>query len=470
MTSIGQDVNQPVGIPEVFTINDVVDRGLCVGCGACAVVDSNVRLTRNQYGSMVAAIDANIVPGSIADRVCPFSDNSLNEDVVGERVFASCENFDQRTGYYTNLYYGRRFTEAELLKSSSGGLTSYVAIELLKRHHVDGIIHVGRDQADDRDALFKFMVSYTEEDANACKKSQYYSLSFDEVVRSIRGDGKRYVFVGVPCFVKSLRNICLNDAVLNEQIPFMLGLVCGHLKSSRFAELLAWQLSVPPEKIQSVDFRVKNNASSVNSYDFQVVDIHQQAHAKTSNTMLGGNWGHAAFQLQACDYCDDIFAETADAVFGDAWLPQFSTWWQGTNIVLVRNPIIDDILESGKNSGAITLGGVSIDDLCKSQLGNFRHRKDGLIVRLDDDLKQGKKVPKKRVDLSALGKIDQKRKKIVRLRKEMAVKSHEYFLQAREKHDLSLYMKPMGQLARNMLKLYRDPFMKRLINRLKRYF
>lgn len=455
------------GTTAVFTINDVIKQGVCVGCGACAVVDDSILMRRNKFGSM----EASLKPGSlealsIADQVCPFSDNSLNEDNLAANFFRSCASFDSRTGYYNDIFYGRRSDDDALMHSSSGGLTSFVAIELLKKNFVDGIIHVGKDQSSQRDALFHFVTSYSEDDANQHKKSQYYSLSFDEVIKSIRGNGKRYVIVGVPCFIKSLKNVCLHDEVLGKQILFTLGLVCGHLKSSKFAELLSWQLNVTPEKIKTVDFRKKNKDSTVNAYDFKVVNSESKEFYKTSSSLLGGNWGHAAFQLQACDYCDDIFAETADAVFGDAWLPQFSSYWQGTNIVLVRNKVITEILQSAKQASRITLENLSVDDLCKSQEGNFRHRKDGLIVRLTDDLKAGKKIPKKRVNLNDIALISSKRKKIVRLRKKMAYKSHEYYLKASQHNNLDMYMNPMHKLARKMQALYfKDPFLIRIIRK-----
>ncbi|MGQ3091254.1 MAG: Coenzyme F420 hydrogenase/dehydrogenase, beta subunit C-terminal domain, partial [Methylophilus sp.] len=359
-----------------FTIVNVAQQGLCVGCGACAVVDQNVKLVRNKLGAMVADFSSVAdLANSPSDLVCPFSDNSQNENFIGDLIYKESEHYDQRVGYYSTIYSGRRVSEDTLLNSSSGGLTSLVATELLKQGHVDGIIHVGKNQSADNDALFSFVVSYSEAEADKHKKSQYYSLSFDAVLKQVRGDGKRYVFVGVPCFIKALRNIALHDEVLAKQITFTLGLVCGHLKSSAFAELLSWQLGVKPEALQAVDFRKKNKSSTVNAYDFMATDHAGNSYSKTSARMFGGGWGYATFQLEACDYCDDIFAETADAVFGDAWLPQFNTYWQGTNIVLVRNKVIDSILNKSKISRQIVLENLTLDDLCLSQQGNFRHRR-----------------------------------------------------------------------------------------------
>lgn len=454
-----------------FSINDVVGRKLCVGCGACSVVNDNVKIIRNEYGVMTAQIEAvDTSPGSLADLVCPFSDSSQNEDAIAKQIYGSFNKHDSRVGYYLSHYYGRRVDNNDLLNSSSGGLTSFVASELLRRNLVDGIIHVANEDSEQNNALFKFAASYSESEANKHKKSQYYSLSFDEIIKLIRGDGKRYVFVGVPCFIKALRNVCLYDAVLKEQIQFTLGLVCGHLKSSAFAELLSWQLGVKPNDIKSVDFRKKNQDTPVNAYDFMVTDVTNKIHFKTSNKLSGGNWGHATFQLKACDYCDDIFAETADAVFGDAWLPQFSSCWQGTNIILVRNNAINEILLSAKSNDQIILDNLSLDDLCKSQQGNFRHRREGLVVRLNDDVNAGKKIPAKRVDLIDVEKISTHRKNIVRLRKEMAKKSHEFFYFAKQKGDLSLYLNSIYPLTIKMNGLYKTSLLKKIARKLRNVF
>lgn len=40
---------------------------------------------------------------------------------------------------------------------------------------------------------------------------------------------------------------------------------------------------------------------------------------------------------KACDFCDDVFAETADIALGDAWLPEYVQDGNGTNVVVTRN-------------------------------------------------------------------------------------------------------------------------------------
>ena len=103
-----------------FTIAEVNQEGLCVGCGACAVVDKSVRIERNQLGEMVADFSLTDLSSSPADLVCPFSDNSQNEDSIAEQLYNSCESYDPRVGFFSKIYSGRRVDEDILLNSSSG--------------------------------------------------------------------------------------------------------------------------------------------------------------------------------------------------------------------------------------------------------------------------------------------------------------------------------------------------------------
>jgi len=42
-------------------------------------------------------------------------------------------------------------------------------------------------------------------------------------------------------------------------------------------------------------------------------------------------WTNGFFKLNACNFCDDIFAELADVVFMDAWIDPYIYDSKGTN-------------------------------------------------------------------------------------------------------------------------------------------
>jgi coenzyme F420-reducing hydrogenase beta subunit len=356
--------------------------------------------------------------------------------VAGER-FADLPEHDV-LGRYRSVWAGRIADDASIPQSSSGGMTSWIVGQLLEEKLVDGVVHVGSGT----DELFEYQVSSTVDEAMSKRKSVYYSTSMDEAIRSVEGDGKRYAFVGVPCFITALRHLQRERPGLEQQFPFLVGLVCGHLKSTAFARLLAWQLGIAPDDIESVDFRVKRPGHDAADYAFGARATGGEMKTALNRELVGANWGHAMMQLSACDFCDDIFAETADVVLGDAWLEEYREDWRGTNVVVSRHPRIDEILNNGRESGQVVLESLAVDRAAASQGGNVRHRRLGLSVRIADNLAAGLWTPRKRVHAGQY-EVSPRRAQLIRQRRRMSALSHELFDSARRANDLGRFLRPM---------------------------
>lgn len=373
---------------------------------------------------------------AVASAVCPFSNDAPNEDEIARELF-SVATTDKRIGVIDAIFAGRVSEGEDIELSSSGGMTSWLTLKLLEAGHIDGVIHVAAEG--ESGALFQYVVSTTPEELRRRRKSQYYSTSLAEAVHQIRGDGRRYALVGVPCFVKAARLLARQDEVFRGQLALCIGLVCGHLKSSGFAELLAWQVGVEPKELAKVDFRVKRADEDAADYGFSAWRRGDPVpKTKATRQLLGGNWGHAMFQLKACDYCDDVFAETADVAFGDAWLPQYASDWRGTNVIVSRRPEITQILQDGLRRSEIFLEPMSADDAARSQAGNYRHRWDGLSLRLADDVAKKRWVPIKRIAPGSRP-VTRSRAKIIRLRKRLAERSHTAFAEAKAAGSLTTF-------------------------------
>lgn len=431
----------------MHSIENVVSQGMCVGCGACSVATgSRIPVTIGRRGAYQADLaGVSEADKGRGDKVCPFSDRSKSENAIAEQVFPAGMPQDDVLGTYSSVTAGRVVDDNYLTGSSSGGLTSWTANTLLSRGLVDGVIHVGGSE-EPSEGLFTYRVSYSEEELVGQRKSVYYSTSFAEALSSIRGNGKRYAFIGVPCFVRAARLVCEEDERIGSQIKFFLGLVCGHLKSAWFAESLAWQTGVSPTELESVDFRVKSPDKAANDYDFGArARGTEELMTKPTRSLVGGNWGHGMFQLDACNYCDDIFAETADVVFGDAWLPEFQSDPRGTNVIVSRNSTIDRLLTEGRQSGEISFENIEPERASASQGGNIRHRRVGLAIRLQDDIDEGISTPVKRVKPGTDG-IDSRRIAIVRYRRYMTKQSFIAFQNAKAKSDISVFVNSMKPL------------------------
>ena len=102
------------------------------------------------------------------------------------------------------------------------------------------------------------------------------------------------------------------------------------------------------------------------------------------------------FTLNACNYCDDIFAECSDVTFMDSWL-EFSKESQGTNIVLVRSQLVQDVIDQGIKNDEVHLDPIVIEKVIQSKSGVIDIKRRNLPYQLYLGHQQGCKVPKKRV-------------------------------------------------------------------------
>lgn len=426
----------------------VIANGYCVGCGACAAIEgSPLKMELNKLGQYEAEInDASIIvkDSSFAEEVCPFGSKALTEDELGKDLFGSSCDYDSNVGYYQKSYAGYVKEGSFRAKGSSGGFGTWVLHELLNSGKVDYVVNVQASSQEIKNSetpLFSYTVCRSIDEIQSGSKSRYYPVELSEVMNRIRNQSGSYAVVGLPCFVKSIRLLQRKDAVLAERIKFCIGLVCGHLKSARYAQSLAWQAGIEPSELDSIDFRVKSSSEAANRYSTSVVSNNKEKLVSTSQ-LFGTDWGMGAFKYKACDFCDDVFSETADLVLGDAWLPQYVLDGEGTNILILRNQEIHQMIIDAKNEGRLMLDELHIKQAIASQDAGLRHRKGALSYRLSVEEKKQIWVPSKRVKPSSIIGSNYERKR-QDLRIKLRELSHISFQRALEERDLKIYIDSM---------------------------
>ena len=429
----------------VHTIDDVVERGMCIGCGACSVATKGaVVVTLGRAGVFEADLSgASDVDRRVASRVCPFSDDAVDGNQLEPPSMDGISEYDDRIGWFTKLYVGRRTSDDFLEGSSSGGVCTWLLKDLMDRGEIDAVIHVGGDS--EIGQLFGYCISDSTEQLFARRKSIYSATTMRDVLEQVKHREQRFVLVGVPCFIRAARLLAAEDASLGLRIKYYFGLVCGHMKSQLYAESLAWQVGISPGQLEGVDFRVKSSGRAASDYDFAAwsTSSHQRVLIPTS-ALIGANWGHAAMQPEACNFCDDIFAETADVAFGDAWLAKFADEWRGTSLVVSRRPELDALLNEGAMAGYLDLESCTLDEAVEAQAGNFRHRRIGMDIRRADDIARGLSVPSRR-SWPRGDAPSPRRERVIRRRRILSRMSLEAFQRAKVESDLGVYLEVMRQ-------------------------
>lgn len=432
------------------SIEEVVESNLCIGCGACASVRGSTTVMReNDYGLYQPSAEKSrtIAIKRAESSVCPFN-SKTNETELSNQLFPEAQKYSH-IGRYLGTYAGYVKNKEERASSSSGGLGSWILEELFSRGLIDGVAHVGSATSG---ALFKYKISRSISDIKARKKSRYYSTEISEVISEIRSTPGRYAITGVPCFIKAIQLLRRSDPILHERIAFTIGLVCGHMKTHAYSDWLAWEAGVPPGSNYSIDYRHKNPDQPANNYSTLISTKAEKWIIKNSDIPLN-KWGYGLFKPNACEYCDDVFAETADICIGDAWLPQYVNDPLGTNIAIVRNAVLLEIF-SDQNS---TTGKALVEELAPklivdSQLGGIRHRTEGLAHRLTyQETPRGlvKRTQPHRIRNNWIGRMYD-------LRFQITQNSHELFQKAKAINSLDAFREPIKDLVNEYESVYRE--------------
>jgi coenzyme F420 hydrogenase subunit beta len=372
-----------------MSIDKVVNNEFCIGCGACKLINNEISFSDTK-GIPVANLD--LVPDSslaLLNKVCPFSEQADNEDVISKRLYPSNIKQDEDLGRFIKTY-AFRVKSDKINSSSSGGGATWLLENLLKSNMIDKIIHV--KEVKDGNSLFQYCISSTLQELDEGRKSKYYPVSFEKIISLISEDKKnRYAVTAIPCFSKAIR--LLQNQGLLTNIQYVVGIFCGHYKSKYFHQFNALQLGVKPSDILNYDFRVKSKNFKADDYFMSVTTNNEITKFGRISELFANSWGYGLFKPKACEFCDDISGETSDVVFGDAWLNQYTSNSQGTNVVILRN---EKLLQFFESSNEIFLEPIKKEDVINSQMGNFRHRRGGVIAR--NQFVLGWK-PKKRTEL-----------------------------------------------------------------------
>ncbi|MBS7700051.1 MAG: Coenzyme F420 hydrogenase/dehydrogenase, beta subunit C-terminal domain [Chelatococcus sp.] len=368
--------------------------------------------------------------------ICPFSPLAANEDEIARERFPHPAQRDELIGCHEAVYVGHVAEGNFRHNGSSGGLVTWVASELMRADLVDAVAHVVETGGHNGGRFFDYSLTRDPDALPAGAKSRYYPVELSRILQRIRDEPGRYAVVGVPCFIKAVHLLRRHDPMLRERIVFTLGLFCGHMKSARLAESFAWQMDVPFGEVERLDFRVKNESRPANWYRAHFLQRSGAVREEDWWNLVDGDWGAGFFQNSACNFCDDVVAETADIAFGDAWVEPFSSDGRGTNVVIIRSPTLLALVRRGLSEKRLSLEPVDAAFVKETQAAGFRQRREGLAYRLSWH-RTGLK-PKKRVLPGMVG-LAIRRRLIYRARYSISRWSHRLFHLARRLHTRWLY-------------------------------
>lgn len=394
-------------------ISDVVDQGICIGCGVCAGVcpGKNIEMRWSENGELNPYIDQGCLPQScICIDACPIINAETNFVVEMARLQRPDSQFVPITypqshplvGKYTACYAGYTEKEKEREKSSSGGMLTFLLKELLLTKSVHGIISVV-DSDTPSERLFKFDVLRSEEELDRAAGSKYYPVEISDILKFLKKDKSDdvYALVGLPCLLKGVENAVKLLPHLAKKIRYTFSLTCGQLPNRFYTESLAEYSGVSIDELKTVKYRGKEKTLSASNFVFKAFKTSGESgkplYWMTQPSYL---WENSFFIHGACKFCDDVFGRTADAIFMDAWLPQYASDPKGHSFVVVKDIDIDKLVREKAASGLCNAETISIDSIVKSQYDQIEKKTEMLSGHLYMAKKNGMRITKRTVEPS----------------------------------------------------------------------
>lgn len=359
-----------------MSIEKILENELCTGCGVCISEDKSktAKMVWNDLNFLIPKL-TELSTSNEMYSVCPFNPNLKNEDALGKIFFQRTSgNYNDRIGFYDGLYagYSNKYRES----SSSGGIATYVFEKLINNKIVDHLFIVQESCEG-----FEYQLCSDIGDIRKISKTRYMPVTLEKLFTEIDNIDGKVAVSGVSCFVKAIRLKQEKYPHLKEKIPFVVGIICGGLKSKFYTDFLAQSAGCATE-YSSVQYRVKNKNSFALDYKFSCKEKDNGRIHMVDMLSLGDMWGTGLFKSNACDFCDDVMNELADISLGDAWIDPYDKSGSGNSVIITRSLLSHRLVNDGLTAKELSLDKISLEHMIKSQSGSFNHRHKGLYYRI----------------------------------------------------------------------------------------
>jgi len=325
-----------------LSIRIIEENDLCISCGACIHICpfDNIIMAyishRGKYDAVVQnddiCLDCNGSKNCLA--VCP------SYDVNYDNLASSSKN--NLLGKIENIYNGYTKDKDLRNRASSGGFVKSLGRELLLDNEIDGIISITHDNG----------LEYTPkiiQNVEMMPSSIYHNINFENAIELLKENDGKFLLIGLPCQLTSITQLLEKRKYryLNERIFAKVALICGYTFDRINMEFFE---SINDFAMDSISYRENGRYRKtrlINRTETLLFDVYQPSNV---SERINNNIMFDRFMPQKnCLFCVDHMGYCADIVVGDAWQPRYKEDRIGTNIIIARTPVGDNIVKNMKS-------------------------------------------------------------------------------------------------------------------------
>ena len=334
-------------------LSGVIASGMCIGCGACEMADSSVRVSLNPK----KLIFEPETPGSqAAADVCP----AVAVDYEGLQKYLFPDSAIGAYGVVRSVHLSQSTNSARNIAASSGGLSKEVLRNVLSSGDIDGVIALDHVTGID----FAARLVTTPEDVDTLPGSIYHNLKQTPALQILRDTPGRFALVAIPCQLEGMYSwIRAQAPELRDKIVLTVGLLCGWQYSHHSINAMGKYLGYDPANISDISYRGGGPVGklTVTTTDGEVYTASRRV-----------DFGYQVafdrhFNTNRCHVCINHSNFLADLVVGDAWLPSTVFTKTGVSLVVCRTEFAESVLRRLVDNGSCVSIEVGEDEIRESQ-------------------------------------------------------------------------------------------------------
>lgn len=351
-------------------INDVRNRHLCSGCGACAFVSPTLYTIEDVETEGRRPVRLR-TPGSADDRraqqeaiaVCPGralehtyddSDPELHSELAAG------------WGPVLGVWEGHS-TDSEIrFRGSSGGAITALALYGLDAGGMTGVLHTA---AQTRNPILNETVySRSRTDLLRTAGSRYAPASPCERLDLIECEEGPSIFIGKPCDVAAVQNVGRVREQLDRKVGLTIALFCAGTPSTAGTRALLQEMRLSPSA-ELVHLRYRGHGwPGKATSETGSGDIRQLSYEESWGKILTR---HVQWR---CRLCADHTGEFADIAVGDPWYREPAEGEEGESLIVARTRRGRTFVEAAIASGYLRARPVGPHILPASQPNLLRTR------------------------------------------------------------------------------------------------
>jgi len=345
----------------IHNLDDIVEAGLCAGCGLCEsiagrdVVEMDLTgcgrirprtkapLSAMAFDQIMAICPGTTVTGPSSDQAGP---SGAMHDIFGP---------------IASLHRGWARDEDTRFHAAAGGALTALGSYLIRSGKVDTVLHI--KAAEENPILSDAWVSTTEQSVYDGAQSRYGPGASLTLVHRLLDEDRIFAVIGKPCDVAAIRNLGRLDARVEKQIPYCLTIFCGGTMSLNMLNRMVENFGASPEDLNVFRYRGEGwpGTTHMETKDGRAFDL-------TYDESWYDPEASWSYDLQfRCKICPDAIGELADISCPDGWIMKdgkpLHEEAPGANLIIARTPKGAALVRDAEAADALTLEAFSVAQL-----------------------------------------------------------------------------------------------------------